>query len=369
MAKEQFPVDLSTGSITNMKDRIFREGIDTERFVWYPSTYNFDGTMTPAINGATPGSSGTFSGSVAGSGVAILTGTVGKGQIGWLSGFHLWCSSPVFFRMDFGLTKCGFQGPVGPTGLGQPVDKMLFPRDSLFTQLQGAVDNSSSNKVVATATQFLYLASADMDYDAPYIMEVLGDSNTVGPFAGEASQLWHWIVRKWYRDRGVRIRIVERAYGGKSTVHFEEYRGSRKLVNPYTANIVFYALGTNDQSTSSTILKDNLRKMINTKLEENPKCRFVIMGPMPKRGQETEMNAVRTAYSQVAAEYATANNHFVKFINCGGLFDPAPNTYYELPANDGTHFNAAGHALWGNAIIAGLQAIDNTNDVKFGTFK
>lgn len=353
-----FPV---TDQNTDFFKRIYEEGFQLDgTFFKYPTNYLFNGLQNPEVDG---GNVGTDASNIvlASQNVANL---VGKMHV--LFNINLWASKDVYVHFNTGMVNGGFRSVVGRTGYNDEKLRLVYPNDNIGATLRGCPDllpAAPNNKVVVVGSWECIKISLDTNYNAKKSILILGDSNTEGSFytlPATKEDLWHWKLRNQFLLWGNDVRLIDKSWAGKSSVTFESYRINGKLDLSTPPDLVLYDLGTNDFASVSNY-QSNLSKFL-TWAKGNtinkgvwPNTKIIVTGPIPKRTQETEMDAIRLAGQTVVNSF---NNVNIVFINLKDSFDINNDIYYSSPGspnNDGTHLSPTGQTAKANYIISQIN--------------
>lgn len=340
-----FPVDINN-QFPRIADRAIIEGMQLDGSSFkYPGTYVFDGTKTPETDGGVP--SATFGGF----GVELT-------KIIYISTFEAWCSSDTYLKIIAGTVgNGGVNCVVGKNGFRQKFNNLAMRGNSISVIGQGLVQSTApaGNKIVATASFRGYNLSADTNWGAKDSILILGDSNSVGGSAGSSTTLddmWQFRVRKWYRQNGNDIRLIDKSVAGQGSVNFETYRLNGQLGLFKAPKLVIYSLGTNDANAST--FQANLTNFLNWSQVEWPNVKIIVVGPVPKQGQEATMQQIRTSGQSAVTSINQPN---IIFINGGASFDVNDNTMYSTSEANGAHVHlgALGQRTFGDYIINQIQ--------------
>lgn len=347
-----------------------------------PSNYSLNtgatDANTPAVNGILPSTSNYSNFFIANlsKNIYVLSASAS-------------CSSNQV--VNIGLGSKIYSREVGPSApLDITFNSTIRPKENYIFSPQGSITPTYSgtavnNRFVCRSSVIAYHMSADVDYDAPFSMYVLDDSNGEGtailnPTSAIVSStlssenLSSWKIRNWYRANGSRTRIIEKSLAGSGSVAFESRRlkGELRLLEPPT--IVFYRFATND--SDATILGTNITNFITWALAEwpadpktkYPGVRIVIVGQRPRQGDQTQPNANRAAAAAAVANFS--NNPYVRYVNAGISFDVNDVTQFSGTEANGSmvHLSVIGQTSDANNITSQLVAGDATSSVKFATF-
>lgn len=194
----------------------------------------------------------------------------------------------------------------------------------------------------------------DLDFLAPKSVLWIGDSITAGGTGPTVREnQYDWRVRRYYRDRGIRARLIQMSLSG-STSSQHAARLSQGWYDPIPGDLICYSAGANDpgQSVSAATYRANLDAAIAWKKLTHPQARMVVFGPTPNENDATETGLVAIR-AQGAAAVAAANDPRIKFCDLGGAYDRklASNYASSDVAGSRVHPSDAGHAaIW--AVVA-----------------
>lgn len=187
----------------------------------------------------------------------------------------------------------------------------------------------------------------DFDYSADKVMLVAGDSilNGTAGITDKAKSM-EWQVRKYFRARGKRVRVINRAVSGSTSGDHARMISHGAYDFPQV-DYFHYQLGTNDagQALSAASYKSNVADAIQFKKDVYPNAQMVVCGstPLQNNTKETALIAMRTAAQQAVTE---ANDARVRFTSLAAAFDRTVESNYATSdaSGDKTHPNDAGHA-------------------------
>lgn len=198
----------------------------------------------------------------------------------------------------------------------------------------------------------------DIDFGAPKVALIVGDSQSYGDAYG-ASQThlnWHFKVRDYLKSLGNRIRVVSIAQPGRTTSD-AAIDSLQSRYDAIDSNIVFYALGTNDAILAASGYVDtyeaNLRSFWARHAAQKPRVPLVVIppGPLNDDAEETRGALIRARAASVVSSIA---NPFLKVIDIGTAFNRATTSFFR-PA-DKIHWSDTGHAAVAAAVETGLAA-------------
>lgn len=339
-----FPVKETT---VGLNERIVMEGMAIDGlFASNPSSYAFDGVVTPEANGvAQP---------------ALLNGTsvqLGITRCGLAQSIDFWASADTYASFTYGIANGGTKRVVGTGGLRIQPNALCFPKDFIGVNATGLVRPTSpaGNKILATSSVAAVKFAADLAFGAARRILFVGDSNTE---AGAMSttiltststiskeDVYSWQLRKWYNSNGNDVRIIDKSIGGKSSIDYDAYRRNGRLELPEAPDLCIYNLGTNDYD--QTKFYNNCLAFHQDRMAKWPNCKFIILGPIPKQGtvvdpggefngqpSEVQVGAMRTKGQLVVTNIASSR---LIFVNGGLAFSVADNTQYSNTETDGNH--------------------------------
>jgi len=247
------------------------------------------------------------------------------------------------------------------TPLVIPVRTIVRPSASQTAGIGGAPQASIRNVYDAdkTGVNFAMYAQGwsltdDLDYAAPKTMLWIGDSITAGGTGPTVkSNQYDWRVRKYYRDKGIRVRMVNMSLSGQTSVVLE----SRRALGVYDgipADLICYSPGINDasQAVSASTYRANVDAVIAWKKAIHPKAELIVFGPTPAENNTTE-TAAAALRAQATAAVTAAADAKVSYCNLGAAFDRTVSSNYASSDSAGSrvHPNDAGHAaIW--AVVA-----------------
>lgn len=243
------------------------------------------------------------------------------------------------------------------TPLVIPVGRMVRSATAQ-TAGSGGAPGASVRKVYdadKTATHLTLWAQGwsltdDMDYAAPKTMLWIGDSITAGGTGPTIkTNQFDWRVRKYYRDKGIRVRMVNMSLSGQTSI-VQESRRAQGAFDGIPADLICYSMGPNDaaQGVAASTYRANVDAAIAWKKVMHPAARMVVFGPTPNENNTTEAAQV-TLRAEAAAAVTAAADSKVKFCDLGSAFNRTTASNYASSdaAGSRVHPSDAGHAaIW-----------------------
>lgn len=269
---------------------------------------------------------------------------------------------------DNGSSSTSFRVAVNNNAISIPL-KRVSPPGVTGTVFLSWGDGTST--VQSRFAMSAYRMTADLNFNAKKTILWIGDSITRGTSiggtgynAGSANlqtcatpeDHFAFQVRNHFQRKGTDCRLIIKAMGSYGS---KDWEACRKLgwLDVGHADVIFYQLGVNDtsQSTTDQQFTDNINAVIDHRNRKWPKAKIVLVGdtPLNNNTNETRLAQLRTIKSNIA----TANSaNEVYYVNLASVFDRTVLTNYN--ASDGTHPNIASNLLIGNAF---KSWIDSTN--------
>lgn len=164
-------------------------------------------------------------------------------------------------------------------------------------------------------------------------------------FAGSSSiRLWTTLTED-FPD----ARIINRGFGGSQMsdlIHFAD-----RIVTPYTPRLILVYEGDNDVAAGKTAEQvfTDYREFVSLVHDALPDTRIAFIAIKPSLARRALMDEMRKANGLIE-EYAGARDHldyidiFTPMLGEDG--EPLPDVFVE----DGLHMNAAGYAIWAEAV-------------------
>lgn len=164
-------------------------------------------------------------------------------------------------------------------------------------------------------------------------------------FAGSSSiRLWSALAED-FPD----ARIINRGFGGSQMsdlIHFAD-----RIVTPYAPRLILVYEGDNDVAAGKTAEQvfADYRAFVSLVHEELPDTRIAFIAIKPSLARRSLMDEMRKANGLIE-EYAGARDRldyidiFTPMLGEDG--EPLPDVFVE----DGLHMNAAGYAIWAEAV-------------------
>lgn len=184
--------------------------------------------------------------------------------------------------------------------------------------------DKTGTRVTVSATGFSF--ADDLDFAASRTALFIGDSLLAGTGPTVKDNFLPWKIRRYYTDKGARIRMVNGAISGSTSGGHELLRQGG-MYDHDKVGLIVYQLGTNDaaQAISASTTGANLATFIAWKKLRWPDAKMIVFGPPPAENNTTEtaLVAIRTALSDAVA---AANDPKVKFKSLAGAFDRAAGT-------------------------------------------
>lgn len=244
---------------------------------------------------------------------------------------------------------------VGP---GQPA---VIPVRNIFRPHQASTPNTSLNLGAVTVRRaldttptgaYLGISTAgfsiydDLDFTADRVGLVIGDSILNGT-AGitQKAKSMEWLIRGYFRDRGTRLRLINKSVSGSTSSDHEARRAAGVYDFPQV-DYLHYQLGTNDAGTiSAATAGANCAAMIAYKQKRYPKATMIVWGATPREDNTTETALVAIRAAQQSAVTAAADPK-VLFCSLAAAFDRTNLANYAATDATGQHVHPtdAGHA-------------------------
>jgi lysophospholipase L1-like esterase len=194
----------------------------------------------------------------------------------------------------------------------------------------------------------------DLDYGAPKVIMVVGDSIVNGQYgATQTKDWWPMLFKSAIGLTGQRARVVLKSTHGSNTTQHETWRANG-YHNIAQCDLCFYALGANDAvgGASGATYTANLTAFWNWYRFRYPNGKMIVLGPAPIENDTSEANAV--AIRAAAASYVSSvASSRLAYVDLGSAFDRTLESavYYSFDTpGSRIHPNTAGHAAIG-AII------------------
>lgn len=224
----------------------------TPHTVTFPTNYAFNGSMTAAANGEVIPASG----SIVFSRLNPIT------KITVIKNINIFTSAATRISVNnlFVRNNTKYYHADGSNSLNITDPFFIYPKESCTIKIDGLETSTPADgKIYGYGSVESYRISADTNYSAQHTIMLIGDSNmegssvTVGvPGTGvTAENIWTWILRKWYIDKGNDVRLLDCSVSGQTTAFFDELRQSGRIQTIEDPSVIVYNLGTNDGSAST----------------------------------------------------------------------------------------------------------------------
>lgn len=290
--------------------------------------------LSPILFGPTDLTGANFSG--AGYQVGGLTG----GTVGWA----YWVET-VLITSNKNIVINMLTGTMSGTGTGAPpntstgliipanvptvVPMRMLVRNGIMSPLtvwiREVIDSDKTGtRLTVSATGFSF--ADDVDMAAPRKILVVGDSLLAGTGPTVKENFLPWKIRRYFTDKGQRLRLVNGAISG-STTQGHEFLRQAGVYDHDRVGLIVYQLGTNNaaQSIAPAQAQTDLAAFLAWKKLRWPDAKMIVFGPPPAENNTTETNlaAIRTALSDAVTAAADAT---VKYKSLAGAFDRTAGT-------------------------------------------
>ncbi len=164
-------------------------------------------------------------------------------------------------------------------------------------------------------------------------------------FAGSSSiRMWSTLAEDFPDEP-----VINRGFGGSQTSDLIHFAG--RIVTPYGPRLILVYEGDNDMAAGKTAEQvfTDYRRFVSLVRNQLPDTRIAFIAIKPSLARRSLMDEMRKANELVEA-YAAARDHldyidvFTPMLGEDG--EPSPHIFLE----DGLHMNAAGYAIWTQAI-------------------
>ncbi len=353
-----FPFSLAnTGRVVNYaeSERAKIEGLDIETAgITYPTS--LPGSSTAIIPATAGGFAGTLNTPVSpgGFGPAVT-------KIWYVDHYAVSTTQPVLARVSLGRGNTGDKMIYQGAGVYRADARIYGGDGSALLNIYAKVGSDTTKKVIVTLSIHGYAMSADQDYDAPYYVNVYGDSNTDGSQVQNVTSrydVWTWKLKAWYQNtKGQKIHLVDKSQSGAASGLFEKVRLGGRLEGVKTPSLGFWALGTNDTDTAA--YRVNLNRFLTDWKTQYPNTPVIVCGPGPRAAGssgETTAGFIRAIDAQVVGQQNS--NGKVYYLNFGTAFTNTNDTYFTATGADGTtsatrvHWNVAGQQKIADAVTS-----------------
>lgn len=290
--------------------------------------------LSPVIFGPTDLTGASFSGagySIGGFSASSLPWAY------WLESIIITSNKTVVINIISGTVSLAGTGTMPTSNIQQLIPanvptvipaRVLLRQGSMSTLsawLKEVVDADKTNtRVTISGTGFSF--ADDLDFAAPRTVLVVGDSLFAGTGPTVRDNFIPWKIRRYYTDKGARLRMINGAVPGSTSGGHELLR-QNGLYDHNKVGLIVYQLGTNDaaQAIPAATTGANLATFIAWKKLRWPDAKMVVFGPPPAENNTTEtaLVAIRQALSD-AVDAASDNN--IKFKSLAGAFDRAAGT-------------------------------------------
>lgn len=220
-------------------------------------------------------------------------------------------------------------------------------------------------RVSIGATGFSF--ADDVDMAAPLKILAIGDSLWAGSGPSSKETFLPWKIRRYFTDKGQRLRLVNGAIPG-STTQGHEFLRQAGIYDHDRVGLIIYQLGTNNaaQSIAPAQAQNDLATFLAWKKLRWPDAKMIVFGPPPAENNTTETNlvAIRTALSDAVTAAADST---VKYKSLAGAFDRTAGTAVYIStdtAGSRLHPNDAGiNAEWNGGYngFVGIKSWLDTN--------
>ena len=164
-------------------------------------------------------------------------------------------------------------------------------------------------------------------------------------FAGSSSiRMWSTLAENFPDEP-----VINRGFGGSQMADLIHFAG--RIVTPYGPRLILVYEGDNDVAAGKTAEQvfTDYRRFVSLMRNQLPDTRIAFIAIKPSLARRSLMDEMRKANELVEA-YAAARDHldyidvFTPMLGEDG--EPSPHIFLE----DGLHMNAAGYAIWTQAI-------------------
>ncbi len=164
-------------------------------------------------------------------------------------------------------------------------------------------------------------------------------------FAGSSSiRMWSTLAENFPDEP-----VINRGFGGSQMADLIHFAG--RIVTPYGPRLILVYEGDNDVAAGKTAEQvfTDYRRFVSLVRNQLPDTRIAFIAIKPSLARRSLMDEMRKANELVEA-YAAARDHldyidvFTPMLGEDG--EPSPHIFLE----DGLHMNAAGYAIWTQAI-------------------
>jgi hypothetical protein len=211
-----------------------------------------------------------------------------------------------------------------------------------------------------SVTAFGYSVTDDLDFDAPKVTMVAGDSISIGTITTRGADLWPLRFKDRLQGVGVRSRIVLKGINGSTSAQHDSLRRSG-FHDISQCDLFFYALSVNDAQAGTTgpTYTARLQAFWDWFRLRYPGAKMVVLGATPLENNTWHANA-EVLRAAAAAWVAGVNNpNQLAFINLATAFDRTVSANFAASDTAGQrlHPTAAAHGLIADLLWTGWQGL------------
>jgi len=237
--------------------------------------------------------------------------------------------------------------------LNVPINSFISENTSITVTILGS--GGTANFFITACIQGRIVSADFMREEADRVVLEIGDSIGSGSGITATEQNYNYKLRDSLEAATGRTwRVIRKSMGTMTAVQMETFRlgGKLDVIQP---DVIVYNMGMNDPNpTTYTTAANNTIAWLRKKY---PSAYFIVCGPTRRTdAQETNLVTIR---ANAAAAVTAANNSKMVYVNLGDLAPWTSANHTSTYAPDGTHPNAAGHALMYNALWSVFTANSN----------
>lgn len=325
-----------------------------------PTGYPFNGIVSPVVNGVYPG---TIASNIS---AGVIKPPFTKRW--FVDGITMYASEPLNFLLQAGQGLNVWAGTLDRTvALNRGV--WVYPGDALGMTIKGRLYPGRGGVTASVGARFTPVG-IDREYNAPYQMLILADSNTEGTSLQNGLSQWDvytWQLKKWLTSQSKNIWLIDKSQASRTTTDYETWRCKGGFELPNQPSIIIYNLGTND--TVLATVQANMANAAAWKQYRYPKSIMIFCGVFPRQNPSNEANNItfRSAANTMVQNLNQSGDNSFYFCDFGSIFNAVTGldvdgiNCYTNDGRDGQssgtylHLNAHGQSLAGTALINFIQ--------------
>lgn len=314
----------------------------------------------------------------AGYGIGGYTSNIGRAY--WIDALTVTTNKNVLINLQVGVVISAVTGagtpPIHnaqqwiPANVPTVIPIKALSRGGTFQSMSAsikAITDTDKTGFLCTISVSGYAFTDDLDFSAPRKMLVLGDSLLDGTGPTVRDNFMPWKIRRYYSDKGIRLRMINGSISGSTSQAHELFRQGG-IYDHDQIGLIVYQLGTNNavQAIAASQSTSDLNAMMAWKKIRHPDAQMIVLGPPPAENATTESNLVGIRSALSAAVTAAADPK-VNFKSLAGAFDSTLGTTVYVstdPAGSRLHPNDTGIGYeWNGGYngFVGIKAWLDTN--------